>query len=116
MVCSNIRATLQRHCAQAEAALETAGELSEDLMRKYRIGETGGPHLFDFVINPFSFAQTVENIFYISFLIKEGKFGVQDDDDGLPTLCKSKDTLDLCQLVLTMLFRSDGAPNVGRST
>jgi hypothetical protein len=49
-------------------------------------------------------------------LIKEGKFGVQDDDDGLPTLCKSSDALSFCQLVLTMFSRCDGAPNVGRST
>jgi len=35
----------------------------------------------------------VENLFRISFLIKEGKFGVQNDDDGLPTLCKSIDAM-----------------------
>jgi hypothetical protein len=30
----------------------------------------------------------VENIFYISFLIKEGNVGIDMDDDGLPTLGK----------------------------
>jgi hypothetical protein len=35
------------------------------------------------VINPDDYGQTVENIFYASFLIKEGSAGIQVDDDGL---------------------------------
>ena len=72
--------------------------------------------MLEYALDPQDFGQTVENLFRISFLIKEGKFGVQDDDDGLPTLCKSVNALNLCQLVLTVFFRCDGAPNVGRST
>jgi hypothetical protein len=34
------------------------------------------------VINPDDYGQTVENIFYASFLIKEGQAGIQVDDDG----------------------------------
>ena len=86
VICSKIRYTLERHCEEAENAVEAAGELTEDLMKEYRIGETGGPHLFDFVINPYSFGQTIENIFYVSFLIKEGNVGVDMDSEGLPTL------------------------------
>lgn len=88
VVCSKIRHLLERHCSRAEAAAEEAGELSDELMATYRVGETGGPHLFDFVVNPHSFSQTVENLFYVSFLIKEGNVGIQMDSDGLPTLCK----------------------------
>lgn len=89
VICSKIRETLQRHCEKAEIAVNQAGQLSEDLMKRLRVGDTGGPHLFDFVVNPHSFGQTVENIFYVSFLIKEGNIGIDMDSDGLPTLSKS---------------------------
>ncbi|OCK82960.1 Nse4-domain-containing protein [Lepidopterella palustris CBS 459.81] len=45
--------------------------------------------LFDFVVNPYSFGQTVENLFYVSFLIKEGHAKVEKDRDGLPILSPS---------------------------
>ena len=46
----------------------------------------GGVQLYPFIINPKSFGQTVENLFYVSFLIRDGSAGVQMDDNGLPTL------------------------------
>ncbi|PSN74692.1 Nse4-domain-containing protein [Corynespora cassiicola Philippines] len=46
--------------------------------------------LFDFVINPTSFGQTVENLFYVSFLIREGAVQVLHDNDGLPLLMPAK--------------------------
>ncbi|KAN0061206.1 hypothetical protein ACQY0O_006941 [Thecaphora frezii] len=53
------------------------------------LSEHAGAHgigLFRFAINPESFSNTVENLFYISFLIKEGKARLWDDEDGWPTL------------------------------
>ncbi|KAF1964195.1 Nse4-domain-containing protein [Bimuria novae-zelandiae CBS 107.79] len=42
--------------------------------------------LFEFAVNPHDFGQTVENLFYISFLIREGAAKVEMDENGLPLL------------------------------
>lgn len=42
--------------------------------------------LFEFVINPFSFAKSVENLFYTSFLIKEGRIVLEEDSEGFPCI------------------------------
>jgi hypothetical protein len=41
-----------------------------------------GLNFFRVVINPDDFGQSVENCFYISFLIKDGRAGVEVADDG----------------------------------
>ncbi|KAJ7703075.1 Nse4 C-terminal-domain-containing protein [Mycena rosella] len=44
--------------------------------------DEGRINLFKFVINPDDFAQSVENIFYLSFLIRDGKVALETDEDG----------------------------------
>lgn len=44
--------------------------------------------LLDFAINPYDFGQSVENLFYISFLVREGAAKILKDEDGLPLLSK----------------------------
>jgi hypothetical protein len=41
-----------------------------------------GINFLELVMNPDDYGQTVENIFYASFLIKEGSAGIQVDEDG----------------------------------
>jgi hypothetical protein len=99
-VCGRLHDDLLKHCERADAALSRAGITTRDqlksdkgrsVLRKNRLSTTGGPNLLEYALDPQDFGQTVENLFRISFLIKEGKFGVENDDDGLPTLCKLND-------------------------
>lgn len=81
---------------QEEATEDMSDDEIHDLMAKYGLAEDGGVAFFRFVINPQSFGQTVENMFYTSFLIKEGSVGIQFDNFGLPTLRKYRFSLALC--------------------
>lgn len=97
-LCARIMERL-RHAAaagmdacEAEAWEGITDEQVKELMRKHGLNADGGMDLFRFVINPRSFGQTVENMFYVSFLIRDGKAAITVDEDGLPFLCK----LNLC--------------------
>ena len=97
---TSIGKRLKEHldAASAEANAEIAeygddvdAEAESAACRRHRVyqdPETNEPavSLFDFAVNPMSFGQTVENLFYISFLIREGVAKVFTDDDGLPLL------------------------------
>lgn len=92
--CTRINKHLRTLVDEAKAAAESIeardGPMDEATVRrfcrKYRVSTGGAPSLFEYVINPHSFGQTVENLFYVSFLIKEGRAGIDKDDDDLPTL------------------------------
>lgn len=66
----------------------TAEEL-QAAMDKHNVAEDGGIFLYPFAVNPKSFGQTVENLFYISFLIRDGNVGISQDSRDFVTLRKT---------------------------
>lgn len=60
----------------------------EEMQEKTGITDSGNVDLVRFCINPRSFGQTVENLFYVSFLIREGLVHVEYEENGLPSICE----------------------------
>lgn len=87
----------QLHQIQAETQATVAEMIDDDMdddektkiMHQHGLRNTGGIDLMRFVVNPKSFGQTVENMFYVSFLIRDGRVEIDYDDFDLPALGKS---------------------------
>ncbi|KAI9845744.1 MAG: nuclear protein [Sclerophora amabilis] len=99
ILCTKIRKALVRAQNEGQEAVvreataledEVGRELNETergiLFDKHCVSDDGGVGFFRFVIHPRSFGQTVENLFYVSFLIRDGSVGIAEDKDGQPTL------------------------------
>lgn len=92
VLCGKILMQLNKTIEDGQAAVEAEATDEMDdvevrrLMYKHGVLSTGGVDFFQFVINPYSFGQTVENMFYVSFLIRDGKVGIDFDDDMIPSL------------------------------
>ncbi|KAH8423477.1 non-structural maintenance of chromosomes element 4 family protein [Aspergillus melleus] len=69
---------------------EPTDEMVQKVMALHNVADDGGIPLFNFCINPKSFGQSVENLFYVSFLVRDGTAGISVDSRQLPTLHHSK--------------------------
>ena len=94
-VCKGIRELLVKTINERKELVEeeATDEMTEtevwDLFCKHGIADDSGIPFFNFVMNPKSFGQSVENLFYVSFLIRDGLVGIGSDSrQMLPTLRK----------------------------
>jgi hypothetical protein len=90
---------------------------SARVLRKHGLSTNWEVPLLKFAVNPNSFGQTVENLFYISFVIRDGFMELSKDDDGLPTLRKLFARCDeLCLLISQSGPLMDGVTEGERQT
>ncbi|KAM3547305.1 hypothetical protein ARSEF4850_010102 [Beauveria asiatica] len=91
-ICGKIFQQLQNMQEQVQEVVAEAihdkmsDEEKIDIMHRHGLRRTGGIDLLRFVINPKSFGQTVENMFYVSFLIRDGRIEIEYDEYDLPAL------------------------------
>lgn len=57
-----------------------------EILVKNEATDTTPVGLIDFTFNPQSYSQTIENLFYLSFLVRDGKVGVVLDEDEIPSI------------------------------
>ncbi|VDD86198.1 unnamed protein product [Enterobius vermicularis] len=76
-----------------EIAQEERADLTRQLDNVYsclktELKRSGCNHIgfYEFCLHPTDFARTVENIFYVSFLVKEARVRIVRPDSGLPQL------------------------------
>lgn len=94
-ICRKIYVQLEQAQREAQDTVEdlcdkNEGDITSEeqraLMERHALRGNGGIDLLRFVVNPRSFGQTVENLFYVSFLIREGSIKLDFDEDGLPAI------------------------------
>jgi len=73
--------------AIAQSETETSRMVLDIARRLEECCDEDGINLFRFALNPNSFSDSVENLFYISFLIRDGKAAIIEDSEGDPILC-----------------------------
>ncbi|CAF0854868.1 unnamed protein product [Didymodactylos carnosus] len=78
--------TLSSH---GEQTSKEVVKINKYLLQAFKGNHNEPVEFFPFVLHPTNFARTVENMFHITFLIKEGLAQLFHDNNDLPLICKS---------------------------
>ncbi|KAG6378254.1 Nse4 C-terminal-domain-containing protein [Boletus reticuloceps] len=64
-------------------------ETTKNVLKIKDLLEATGPiNIFKFIVNPNDFAQSVENLFYLSFVIRDGECAFEINDNGEPIVMR----------------------------
>merc|ERR1719208_734167 len=70
-----------------QAVENMVASLHKDFLREFRNNDEEPVNFYEFVCDPSSFANTVENIFHVSFLVNRRKVALVDNEESsLPEL------------------------------
>jgi hypothetical protein len=72
--------------SQTDMTEEEVQKVLKVLNKVYRARKEKPIGYLEFVVDPFSFGSTVENIFHVSFLVKDNLAKIALSSDGLPTI------------------------------
>jgi hypothetical protein len=76
---------------------QTENETTSNITAIYnRLAQVEPIPLLKFILNPRSFSQTVENLFYTSFLVRDGRLAIEEEDEEL--VCCTAEPPDAKQL------------------
>lgn len=101
-LCKNIYKHMNKVRSTASADAQEEAEHLQDnatpedveaLLSKHNLCDDEGLELMKFALHPTSFGQTVENLFYISFLVKDNLVGVNLDGKGMISIRRSPTSL-----------------------
>jgi hypothetical protein len=57
-----------------------------EILRAQQEANPGPVHFFEFILNPQSFSESVENLFFTSFLVRDGKVSMDIDENDIPVI------------------------------